>query len=321
MIKTKQTTLWLILRARLIQLISVMFGVGVVSFVMMRSLPGDMAFRIAAGRYGQDNVSAEAALIVSKELGTNDAPVMSLMSWFGDLLMFNLGDSLVSGEPVWDMVWHQLGHSLVLAIAGIAISLAIAIPLGIASAHFLGWFNRIVSWLSISIKAVPIFVIGIVLIVLFSIHLQLFPVAGFGHWRYLVLPAMALGISLAAVSNRVVYTNTKSVLLSSYYQFAQIKGLRPSRAFVNHGIRNLSLPVVAFVGIQFVQVIEGIVMIESLFSWPGIGHGLAHAIFARDIPVIQGSALMMGAMFVLLNTLTDIAIYLIDSRGDDSCYY
>ncbi|MGB2078414.1 MAG: ABC transporter permease [Vibrio sp.] len=303
------------LKKRLLQLIFVAWGVGTVTFVMMRSLPGDMAYRIAASRYGQDNVTAAAAELVRQELQLDQAWWVSYDQWFVDLLQFNLGTSLVSGLPVVDMVKHQLGHSIMLAFCGIFIACLIAIPLGVFVAKSGKRFEKIALWCSTAIRAVPVFMIGLVLILLFAIELPLFPVAGFGSWQYLVLPSVTLGLSLAAVSNRVVTQSSRKVLGSPFYQFAQVKGLSEKSTFYRHGVRNIAVPVVAFVGIQLVSVIEGIVMIESLFSWPGIGHGLAHAIFARDIPVIQGSALMMGVLFVLLNTLIDLLCYWIDPRG------
>jgi peptide/nickel transport system permease protein len=120
------------------------------------------------------------------------------------------------------------------------------------------------------------------------------------------------------VSNRVVRNSTYEVLHSAYFEFARVKGLTARQTFVRHGIRNMAVPVVAFMGIQLVGLIEGIVMVESLFSWPGIGHGLAHAIFSRDIPMIQGAALTLGLLFVLLNTAVDLLCHWLDPRGNPS---
>ncbi|MEC8483654.1 MAG: ABC transporter permease, partial [Pseudomonadota bacterium] len=202
-----------------------------------------------------------------------------------------------------------------LAGAGMAIALIIAIPLGLASAYWGGWLDRTLLTVSTVMRAVPVFVIGLLAVIVFALEWNLFPVAGFGTPAHLVLPALTLALSLAAISNRVIHTEAKRVFGSSFYEFARMKGLSPWRAFQHHGIRNIAVPVVAFLGIQLITVVEGVVMIESLFSWPGIGHGLAHAIFARDIPLIQGAALMMGVMFVVLNTLVDIACHYLDPRG------
>lgn len=304
-----------LLLKRLLQLIAVSWGVGTLTFILMRSLPGDMAYRIAASRYGMDAVDSRAADIVREELGLDQGALSAYWQWFTDLLSWNLGNSLVSGAPVSESLWHMLGHSLLLAGAGMAIALIIAIPLGLASAYWGGWLDRTLLTVSTVMRAVPVFVIGLLAVIVFALEWNLFPVAGFGTPAHLVLPALTLALSLAAISNRVIHTEAKRVFGSSFYEFARMKGLSPWQAFKHHGIRNIAVPVVAFLGIQLITVVEGVVMIESLFSWPGIGHGLAHAIFARDIPLIQGAALMMGVMFVVLNTLVDITCHYLDPRG------
>ena len=304
-----------LLLKRLLQLIAVSWGGGTLTFILMRSLPGDMAYRIAASRYGMDAVDSRAADIVREELGLDQGALSAYWQWFTDLLSWNLGNSLVSGAPVSESLWHMLGHSLLLAGAGMAIALIIAIPLGLASAYWGGWLDRTLLTVSTVMRAVPVFVIGLLAVIVFALEWNLFPVAGFGTPAHLVLPALTLALSLAAISNRVIHTEAKRVFGSSFYEFARMKGLSPWQAFKHHGIRNIAVPVVAFLGIQLITVVEGVVMIESLFSWPGIGHGLAHAIFARDIPLIQGAALMMGVMFVVLNTLVDIACHYLDPRG------
>jgi len=307
--------MWDQLKNRLYQLILVAWGVGTLTFVLMRSLPGDMAYRIAASRYGQDNVDSASAELVRQELNLDQGWFSSYTNWLLDLMQLNLGNSLVSGFPVSETVQHQLGHSLLLAVFGIALSVLISLPLGTLSAKKGGFINSMIVWFSTFIRAIPVFVLGLLFILLFAIKWQWLPVAGFGTWRHIVLPSITLAISLAAVSNRVVHNSVRNVLRSPLYQFSRVKGLSERHTFFRHGVRNMAVPIVAFVGIQLVSVIEGIVMIESLFSWPGVGHGLAHAIFARDIPVIQGCALTMGILFVVLNGSIDMLCYRIDPRG------
>ena len=304
-----------LLLKRLLQLVAVSWGVGTLTFILMRSLPGDMAYRIAASRYGMDAVDNRAADLVRVELGLDQSAWTAYWQWFTDLLSWNLGTSLVSGTPVTEQLWHMLGHSVVLALAGIVLSILVAVPLGLASALKGGWLDRQLLGISTTLRAVPVFVIGLLAVIMFALEWNLLPVAGFGTPAHLVLPALTLALSLAAISNRVVHTEAKRVFGSSFFEFARMKGLSPRQAFMRHGARNIAVPVVAFLGIQLITVIEGVVMIESLFSWPGIGHGLAHAIFARDIPLIQGAALMMGILFVVMNTLVDIACHYLDPRG------
>ena len=131
------------------------------------------------------------------------------------------------------------------------------------------------------------------------------------------LPVLTLAISLAAVSSRVVRNSTRTAVKSAWFEFSRIKGLSSRRAFVRHALPNILLPALAFMGIQLIGLIEGVIMIESLFAWPGIGHGLSHAVFARDIPMLQGTALVMGFLFVLINALVDVSYYLLDPRQQE----
>lgn len=301
---------------RLLQAALVCWSVGTISFIIMRLLPGDIAFRVAAGRYGYDNVTAAAADAVRAELGLDRPALQLYLEWLIDLLRFNLGESLVSSQPVVQEIWHLLEHTLLLAFVAMVLAALIAVPVGIFAAFRQdGWFDRLSLIVSAFLRAQPMFVIGLILILIFSLQLRMFPVAGFGGLEFVVLPAIALALAMGAVSNRVARHSALSVIRSQYFLFARTKGLSFKQAFAQHGPRNFALPVVAFMGIQLVSLIEGIVMIESLFSWPGLGHGLAHAIFQRDVPMIQGAALALGLIFVALNLLVDIACHLIDPRG------
>lgn len=307
--------IYLILR-RLGQAAFVVWSVGTISFVLMRLLPGDVAFRIAAGRYGYDNVNLAAADMVSQELGLDRPGWQIYLEWLFDLARFNLGESLVSGHPVTEELAHLLSHSVWLALAAMVIAAVIAIPIGIvAGIKADGWFDRLSLLASVILRSQPVFVIGLILVLIFSLYLQVLPVAGFGGPNFLILPAVSLALAMGAVSSRVARNSAVKVINSAFFTFSQIKGLSYRQTFMRHGLRNLALPVVTFMGIQLVGLIEGIVMIESLFSWPGIGHGLAHAIFSRDVPMIQGAALALGLIFVGLNLLVDLACYAIDPRG------
>jgi peptide/nickel transport system permease protein len=305
-----------ILFKRILQAVLVCWSVGTISFIIMRLLPGDIAFRVAAGRYGYDNVNAAAADAVRLELGLDRPALQLYFEWLMDLLRFNLGESLVSSQPVVQEIWHLLEHTLLLAGAAMLLAALLAVPVGIFSAlRQNSWFDRLSLLVSAFLRAQPVFVIGLILILIFSLQLRMLPVAGFGGFEYVILPAVALALAMGAVSSRVARHSAISVIRSHYLLFARTKGLSFRQAFARHGPRNFALPVVAFMGIQLVSLVEGIVMIESLFSWPGLGHGLAHAIFQRDVPMIQGAALALGLIFVALNLLVDVACHFIDPRG------
>ncbi|SDP68083.1 peptide/nickel transport system permease protein [Ralstonia sp. 25mfcol4.1] len=298
-----------------IQAVVVSALVGTLSFMMMRWLPGDMAFRIAAGRYGFDMVTVQAAEAVRAELGLQAPWLPALWHWWTRLLHLDLGVSAVTGAPVVHEIGHQLGHTMMLAVAALAISCAIAIPLGfLAGMRAGGALDRATLLASVMLRALPPFVLGIVLVSVLSVGWNLMPAGGHHEHGSLLAPALTLGLGLAATAMRVARDAMASVSASSYFQFARTKGLTDRQALARHGIRNAAIPLIAYIGVQLVFLVEGVVVIETLFAWPGIGHALVHAIFGRDVPMIQGTAIVMGLMFVMLNTVVDLACAAVDPR-------
>jgi len=290
--------------------------IGVLTFLMMRALPGDIAFRIAAGRYGYDAVNAAAAEAVRQELNLDQSALAAFFQWFGDLLRLDFGRSVISGRPVVEEIRHQLGASLQLAGAALAISLFIGPPLGVlAGLRAGGWLDRSLLVVSTALRSVPQFMLGLLLIVIVSIQLRWLPPAGYGQVAHFILPATTLALGLAAVSARVARDAMAGVASSSYYAFGRWKGLDKGQVFRRHGLRNIGVPLVTFIGLQLVMLVEGVVVIESIFAWPGIGHALVHAIFGRDVPMVQATALMLGIGFVALNALVDLLTHWIDPRG------
>ncbi|MFN3261099.1 MAG: ABC transporter permease [Pikeienuella sp.] len=304
------------LLSRALQAIMVALIVGVATFLMMQSLPGDAAFRIAAGRYGYDNVNAAAAEAVRAELGLDGPLLGQLLRWMGDLARLDLGVSLVSGQPVWEEIAHQLGASAELAAAALLLSFLIGPPLGIiAGLNPGGWFDRALLVAATALKAAPQFLIGLALIVILAVELRWLPAAGYGEPRHFILPALALALGLAAVSARIARNAAAEAAASAWWRFSEGKGLSRSRTLLRHGLRNLSIPLLTCLGLQFVTLVEGVVVIESIFGWPGIGHALVHAVFSRDVPMVQGAALTLGLSFVIVNALIDVALRRVDPRG------
>lgn len=305
-----------ILGQRLVQALMVALLVAGLCFLMVQSLPGDIAFRIAAGRYGYDYVTAEAVNAVRSELGLAGSALSRFGDWLGALQQGDLGSSLVTGAPVASEVGHHLGATLSLAVAAVALALLLALPLGSLSAlRPGGWCDRLTLGWSVLMRALPPFLLGLVLMVLLSVELGWVSAAGHGEGSNLLLPALTLGLGLSGVLSRVVRESVLTVVQSGYYRFALTKGLSPARVFWRHGLRNTGVSVIAYTGVQLVLLIEGVVVVESLFAWPGIGHALVHAIFWRDIPMVQGTVLVLAALFVLLNTLTELLCLAIDPRG------
>lgn len=300
---------------RLVQAVLVGLIVGTLCFVMAHVLPGDMAFRIAAGRYGYDGVNAAAAEAVRAELGLDRPLAVQFAEWIGRVLRFDLGRSVVSNERVIDSVLSELGYTVKLALCTVAIAVLAGPPLGfVAGLRPGGLADRVSLAASVLVRALPVFVIGILLIDLMALRLDLLPAAGFSDPGHVVLPACTLGLYLAATSSRVARDAMADVAASPQFLFARTKGLPDAQALLRHGLRNAGVPVVAYLGVQLIYLVEGVVIIEVLFSWPGIGHGLTDSIFERDLPMLQGASLVLGLLFVVLNALVDLACLAIDPR-------
>jgi len=300
---------------RLLQAILVALLVGILTFLMMQALPGDVAFRIASGRYGYDLVDSAAAAQVAQELQLDRSAWHMIALWFKDLLRLDFGVSLISGAPVLEEIRHQLGASLQLAGVAMLLSLLIGPPIGVlAGLHAGGKLDRILLIVSTALRSMPQFLLGLLLIVLFSIHLGILPTAGYGTMNHFILPALTLALGLGAVSARIARDAMMGVAESGFYAFGRWKGLSEGQMLRRHGLRNIGVALVTFLGLQFAMLVEGVVVIESIFNWPGIGHALVHAIFGRDVPMVQATALLLGLGFVLLNMLVDLAAHWIDPR-------
>lgn len=316
---TKASVIWPALAGRTAQAVLVAVVVGVISFAMMQALSGDAAYRIAAGRYGYDMMDAASADIVRAELGLDQPITLQLWTWMTSLAQFNLGNSVITGMPVAEELQSLLRHSLLLASAGVLVSLLIAIPTGIiAGLNPGGIFDRITLFVSIVLRAIPAFALGVLLILFLAVHHKLLPVAGFQSPKHLILPALTLGLGLAAVSSRIVRDAVSEAMEAEWRMFSRTKGLSAQLTLWRHVLRNAALPVVVYAGVQLAYVIEGVVIVEAVFSWPGIGHALVHAIFGRDVPMVQGTALVLGLLYVLLNLFIDLLCQVIDPRQRSS---
>lgn len=304
------------LLARLGQAVLVAVVVGVVSFLLVQALPGDQAYRIAAGRYGEDLVNTAAAEAVRQELGLDRPVLVRLWAWMADLATFNLGVSLVTGERVADELAHQFGATLGLSVAALALSMLLGPPLGLLMALRPGGAMDMGGLaVAAALRALPTFLIGLILMIVLAGWLGWLPAAGYDQPSSWLLPTITLALGLAAMSSRVTRNAALEVMASGHVAFARTKGLSTAAIIRRHGVRNAAAPVVAYLGVQLVYLVEGVVVVESLFAWPGIGHALVHAVVARDIPMVQGTALVMGLTFVMLNAVVDLICHLLDPRG------
>lgn len=289
--------------------------VSVLCFLAVLRLPGDAAYRIAAGRYGYDLVDQGAADSVRAELGLDRPAWRQLGDWLLDLAQLDLGRSLVTSRPVVEEVGYYLQGTLQLAAAALALALMVGAALGTLAARRPGAvLDRLTTGWVASVRALPPFLLGLLLIMVFSAQLGLLPAVGHGTGASIVLPALTLGLGLSGLVARVTRDAIVEVRESDYVRFAYTKGLAERWVLLRHVARNAAVVLVPYLGVQAVILVEGVVVVESLFAWQGLGHALVHAVFWRDVPVLQATALALALLVVLVNTVVDLAVLWLDPR-------
>ncbi|MET3951693.1 ABC transporter permease [Arthrobacter sp. UYEF36] len=304
-----------VMRHRAIQAVTVVLLVSTACFAIIQSLPGDIAFRIAAGRYGYDQVTAASADTVRAELGLDRPGWQQLLDWLGDLLSLDLGTSLVTGASIAGELGLYLSSSLQLAAAALALALLMGATGGaLAASRPGGVLDRVTTlWVS-GARSLPPFLLGLVLILVFSVHLGVLPAAGHSGAGNIVLPAVTLAVGLSGLFARVARDTVAQIRQSDYVRFAATKGLGGRLVFLRHVLRNAGVTLLSYLGVQLLVLIEGVIVVESLFAWPGLGHALVHAIFWRDLPMIQATALALALLVVALNTVVDLGTLALDPR-------
>lgn len=304
--------------ARLAQAALTAFVVASLCFAFVHALPGDMALRIGAARMGEDRLTSEAAARIRGEEGLDRPLTAQFSGWITRLTTGDLGRSLVSRRPVTEELAYHARHSIALGAAGWLLSYAIALPLGvIAGLRPGGWVDRVSGLFAVTLASLPAFLVGIGLISVFAVSLRWLPPAGFRTGAHLVLPALTLALGLAAFSVRVIRNAVAEVRQAFYMTFARVRGLGAGAAFRRHGVRNAAIPVATFAALQFAYVLDGFVVVETLFAYPGLGALLVKALLARDVPIIMGAALLIGMLYAAMNLLADLTCLQLDPRRRD----
>ncbi|VUT27871.1 MAG: nickel transporter permease NikB [Candidatus Syntrophoarchaeum sp. GoM_oil] len=302
---------------RLLLMFIVILGATMLAFLIMHVAPGDPAEMIAIARYGMDGLNSESIDWIRAEEGL-DAPLyIQYLKWLNHLMHGDLGCSLSTGKSVSAEILTRFPATLRLALASMVVSLLIAIPVGIISATRQYSIIDNISMLGALIGvSMPNFWLGLLLMLFFSLYLGLLPVCGYGDGsiRYLVLPAITLGTSMAAMTTRLTRSSMLEALKQDYITLARAKGLSEKIIVWKHALKNALIPVVTIVGLQFGGLLEGAVIVETVFAWPGVGKLLVDSIFERDFAMIQGCVLFVAIIFVLVNLAVDILYAYLDPR-------
>lgn len=281
-----------------------------VVFLVVRVIPGDPAQVIA----GIDSDPASVAAI-SARLGTDQPLAKQYLGWIASVARFDFGTSFSTGQPVGSLILARFPVTLLLAVLGLGISLAISLPIGVLSAvrKWSIWDYGAMVFSQIGM-ALPSFWLGILLLLLFSVKLQIFPFFGTSTAAHFVLPACSLGIARAAVLTRLTRASVLEELDREYVLTARANGIPGSRILFRHVLKNALLPIITIAGIQLGYMLGGAIIIEQVFSLPGLGRLFLHAVYQRDFPLIQGGVVFIAAVFSLTNFLVDILYSVVNPR-------
>lgn len=287
-------------------------------FALLHLTPGDPAVLIA----GELATDADIAAIRSK-LGLDQPFHIQLATWLWSLARGDLGISIFTNLPVTRLIEQRLEPTLMLTLTTLIVSIVIALPLGIISAWKAGtWIDTAVMSFAVFGFSVPVFVLGFVLILVFSLQLDWFPVQGYtsiseGFLPFLAnitLPSVALGMIYAALIARITRASMLDVLAQDYIRTADAKGLATFDVLIRHGLKNAAVPIVTVIGIGIALLISGVVVTETVFAIPGLGRLTVDAIVKRDYPIVQGMVLLFSAVYVFINLLVDLSYTLLDPR-------
>jgi peptide/nickel transport system permease protein len=299
---------------RLAYLVPIWLLISFFAFLLAGLAPGDPAEVIV--RRGSDQAPSAADVArVRHELHLDDPFPVRFGRWVLGAATGDLGRSYRTGERVLPALAGRFVVTAELALPALLLGFLLAVPIGVVSAV---WRNSLVDHVarvgSLVGASLPSFWLGYMLVLLFAVRYQLFPVAGRGGWRHLVLPAATLALGAGASLARLTRASLLDTLGEDYVRTARAKGLRERTVVVVHGLRNSLIPVVTVAGIRFGHLLAGAVVVETVFAWPGMGKYVVDSIYDRDYPVIQGFVLFTGTVFVLVNLLVDLLYVRIDPR-------
>ena len=295
---------------RILQVLPVIAGVLIISFVLMVVLPGDPVLSMVGERYDENTVE-----IMRKKLNLDKPLIIRMGMFFEDIIKGDLGNSFISGRPVVKEILEKLPNTFVLAVGAMVIAVLVGVFLGMATSLFPGsWFDKTILVLALTGISAPVFWTGLVFILFFGVYLGWLPPTGYGGIEHIILPAFTLGLRSAAQITRLTRSAMLETLGQDYIRTAQSKELPWWKILVKHALPNSMIPVLTVIGTDFGNYLSGAVLTESIFGWPGVGRLALGAIISRDFPVVQGTVLFMAMMFICVNLIVDILYGVIDPR-------
>jgi len=297
---------------RLLAFVPMLLGVATVTFFLLYVLPGDPVLSMVGERYDAETIER-----LREEMNLNDPLVVQYVKYLGGLVRLDLGDSYITGVPVWDSIKQRFPYTLRLAVAAMLISIVIGVGIGVVAAW--KWrtpFDYLMMGSTVVGVSMPVYWLAVLLVYLFAMTLGWLPPSGYGGGSllYLILPAFTLSQASAAYVARITRSSVLEEVNEMYVRAARARGVPERRLLFKHALRNALLPVITVIGADFGSFLSGAVLTESIFAWPGLGRFTLDAILKRDIPAIQGAVLFMAVLFMVVNLAVDLLYARVDPR-------
>ena len=301
------------LARRALALVPILFGVTVVTFVLLRVIPGDPIQALIDERgAGIDQATVDS---IRSQFGLDKPLPVQYAKFVANAVQGDLGRSFSSRQPVSSEILGRLPATARLGAAAMAFAVVAGMPLGmLAAVRRNTWLDSASMVVALSGLSIPVFWLALLLIYVLSLQLGLLPPSGYGDWRNLVMPAITLGAAPAAVIARITRSAMLEVIGSDYVTTARAKGLAERVVIWRHTLRNALVPVITILGLQIGSLLSGAVVTETIFNWPGVGRLLIDSIFQRDFPMVQGGVILVAAIFAVVNVATDLVYAVIDPR-------
>jgi len=295
---------------KILLLVPVLLGITLITFTLTKALPGDPVLSMVGER-----AQPEVIEKIRKELGQDRSTMMQYVGYISLLLRGEFGRSYHTNRKVFDDLLTKFPNTLKLAAAAMLLAIPIGISFGfIAACKKNTPVDRILSSLSVTGLSVPVFWSGLLIMLLFSLRLKLFPPSGTGDIRFLVLPALTLSLPAIATLSRITRTTALDVFDMPFFHTARAKGITELRIHGVHVMKNVLVPLITVIGLDFGSYLNGAVLTETIFGWDGIGRFAMEGIMKRDYPVIMGCVIAGTTVFVMVNVIVDIMYHLIDPR-------
>ncbi|MGI8689132.1 MAG: ABC transporter permease [Thermomicrobiales bacterium] len=294
---------------RLLQTLVVIVGISMIAFTITYLVGDPLAVLLPL------DAPKEQRDVFRHSLGLDQPLPVQYYHFVARVATGNFGDSYVIHKPAYQLIVERMPATLLLTFSGLLVALMIAVPLGILAAyHKNSWIDNLSTVIAVAGSAMPIYWLGLMLIILFGVRLRWLPPSGYGSWRNLIMPAFTLGVFLAPITMRLVRSGMLDTLSQDYIRVARAKGLTERAVLSRHALKNVMIPVISVLGLQFGQLLGGAIVTETTFAWPGVASQAVSSIQNQDRPVVQAAVIILATLICLVNLGVDILVAFLDPR-------